>query len=227
MATCKYVSTDFAVRKIYKTEVFDPTITIEKKYIARVSTPNHAVCFIYSNNANPVSINRHDRRTYVVRSKKSKLQNIPLFRQTASDTAAGIDTFQKRMEELKQELPDVVCKLKRMNIEPNFGKCPKRTTAKKDLQDRSNGPIQNFIIALMEVDVDTLKAIAIEKRGYYPYELIKKILGNGILTTNNLRELVGNISNGKWSFETVRKLMPPVRSTKYDGYTCWKVKNRP
>lgn len=213
------------LRKIKR--MFDPTITIEKKYIARVSTPNNAVCFIYSNNSNPVSINKHDRRIYVVRSKKSKLQNIPLFKQSAVDTSAGVDTFQKRMEELRRELPDVVCKLKRMKIEPNFGKCPKSTSAKKDLQDRSNGPIQNFIIALMMFDVDTLQSIATEKRGYYPYDLMDVIMKSGILTTNNLRELVGNISNGKWSFETVRKLMPPVRSTKYNGYVCWKVKKRP
>ena len=152
------------LRKIKR--MFDPTITIEKKYIARVSTTNHAACFIYSNNSNPVSINRHDRRTYVVRSKKSKLQNIPLFRQTAADTAAGVDTFQKRLSELRQELPDVVCKFKRMKIEPNFGKCPKSTSAKKDLQDRSNGPIQNFIAALVKFDVATMQAIATEKRGY-------------------------------------------------------------
>ena len=213
------------LRKIKR--MFDPTITIEKKYIPRVSTTNHATCLIYSNNPNPVSISTHDRRTYVVRSMKTKLQNTPVFRQTAADTAAKIDTFQKRLEELRLEIPDVVCKLKRIKVEPNFGKNPKSTKAKKDLQDRSKGPIQNFVAALLEFDTDTLRAIAEEKHGNFPEEMLAGVAKGGILTTNTLRELVGKIGNGRWTYETVRKLMPSVRPTKYNGYTCWKVKKRP
>ena len=135
--------------------------------------------------------------------------------------------MEEELEELRQELSDVVCKLKKMKIEPNFGKCPKSTSAKKDLQDRSNGPIQNFITALMKDDVDTIHAIASEKNGFYPTSLMDGIFNRGILTTNDLRRAVGDISKGKWTYETVRKLMPPVRPTKYNGFMCWKVKKRP
>ncbi|MCP3685007.1 MAG: hypothetical protein GY861_20280 [bacterium] len=209
------------MRKIKR--MYDDTITIEKKYVDRTKTVNHATCFIYSNNSNPLSVPVHDRRTYVIRSNKMKLEEAKKFRQKNEDTKNRVSTFQKRLEELHNEIPDLVFMLKNMYIPADFGKIPQSTNEKKDLQDRSMGPIQNFIKALLEFDLGTLKAMSEEKGGEFPAGEFDVLRSTSRLTTNSLRIIAGKISKGRWTYETVRRLMPPIEDKKYHGFKYWNI----
>jgi len=206
------------MRKIKR--MFDDTITVEVKYIPRVSIPNHASCFIYSNSPNPITIPVHDRRALVLRSNDKRLETLNLFKQTEDDTENDIDTFQQSFAELHAELPDVVFNLYNCQIEPGYGKININTAAKYDLQDRSKGPIDVFIEALYNQDEMTLGEIAKSYDCEFSSSLF--IITNDQINTSGLREIVRKVFGGRYRYEYVRKLMPAVEDRKDShGYNFW------